>query len=77
MARAFSAFRKPRPPAFRKPRPPPCRSLPQLGVDLSRRETLHINFDISFLALPCEALLMDVGDAAGKFQTESAMATAK
>ena len=49
----------------------------QMKVDITRREELHVTFNISFPALPCEALLMDVGDVSGRWQTESRISLAK
>lgn len=49
----------------------------QMKVDMSRRETLHVTFNITFPALPCEALLMDAGDVSGKWQTESRIQVAR
>ncbi|EFN54050.1 hypothetical protein CHLNCDRAFT_136126 [Chlorella variabilis] len=48
-----------------------------MRVDTSRREELHVSFNVTFPALPCEALLMDAGDVSGKWQTESRMKVAK
>lgn len=55
---------------------PPCPAL-QMKVDVSRRESLHVTFNITFPALPCEALLMDAGDVSGKWQTESRLQVAR
>ena len=57
--------------------PPPGLGVPQMRVDTSRREELHVSFNVTFPALPCEALLMDAGDVSGKWQTESRMKVAK
>lgn len=54
-------------------RPPP----PQMRVDTARHEDLRLTFNLTFHALPCEALLMDSGDVSGKWQTESAMKVAR
>lgn len=48
-----------------------------MKVDTARREQLHLTFNLTFPALPCEALLMDAGDVSGKWQTESRMQVAK
>ena len=42
-----------------------------MAVDTSRDDKLRLTFDITFPALPCQALRMDTGDVSGKFETES------
>ncbi|KAL4856382.1 Endoplasmic reticulum-Golgi intermediate compartment protein 3 [Chlorella vulgaris] len=49
----------------------------ELKVDTSRLEQLHVSFNVTFPALPCETLLMDVGDVSGKWQTESRIKMAR
>ena len=49
----------------------------QMKVDVSRRELLHVTFNLTFPALPCEAVLMDAGDVSGKWQTESRISLAR
>lgn len=53
------------------------RRVQEMKVDVSRRESLHVTFNITFPALPCEALLMDAGDVSGKWQTESRLQVAR
>ena len=48
-----------------------------MRVDTARRERLHVTFNVTFPALPCEALLLDVGDVSGKWQTESRLSLAR
>ena len=48
-----------------------------MRVDVSRRELLHVTFNLTFPALPCEAVLMDAGDVSGKWQTESRISLAR
>lgn len=48
-----------------------------MKVDTSRKETLHVTFNLTFPALPCEALLLDAGDVSGKWQTESRLQLAR
>ncbi|GAB4814029.1 hypothetical protein N2152v2_001075 [Parachlorella kessleri] len=53
------------------------RIVQELKVDTSRNERLHITFNISFPALPCEALAMDIQDVSGRFQTDTSITHAK
>ena len=39
--------------------PPPD---PQMVVDTTRHETMHVTFNVTFPALPCEMLILDVAD---------------
>lgn len=48
-----------------------------MSVDVARGEDLHVTFNLTFPALPCEALLLDAGDVSGKWQTESKLAVAR
>ena len=41
---------------------------PEIIVDNSRKERMTINFDISFLKVPCFALTLDVMDSADQYQ---------
>lgn len=66
-----------RAPRAATPRTPPRPHPAQMRVDTARREDLHVTFNVTFPALPCEAILMDSGDVSGKWQTESSMAAAK
>lgn len=38
---------------------------------------MRVTFNLTFPALPCEALLLDAGDVSGKWQTESKLAVAR
>lgn len=48
-----------------------------MSVDVARGEDLHVTFNLTFPALPCESLLLDAGDVSGKWQTESKLAVAR
>jgi len=45
----------------------------EMVVDMSRESSLHIDFNITFPALPCRTLRMTLGDSSGNFETESIM----
>ena len=47
------------------------RTVQEMVVDTSIRPTMHVTYDITFPALPCEAIRLDTGDVGGKFETES------
>ncbi|PRW39153.1 endoplasmic reticulum-Golgi intermediate compartment 3 [Chlorella sorokiniana] len=53
------------------------RRVQEMSVDVARGEDLHVTFNLTFPALPCEALLLDAGDVSGKWQTESKLAVAR
>lgn len=46
----------------------------QMFVDTSRDSSIRLEFDITFLSLPCAAVMMDVGDGTGQIRTEASMA---
>jgi Endoplasmic Reticulum-Golgi Intermediate Compartment (ERGIC) len=48
-----------------------------MEVDMLKTDTLRIEFDVSFPALPCQALRLDLGDVAGNFQTEGGIRIAQ
>lgn len=48
-----------------------------MQVDLTRSEKLHLEFNITLPGLPCEALVMDTGDASGKWESDADMQRAK
>lgn len=43
----------------------------QMSVDTQRRATMHVNFNITFPALPCQAIMIDTGDVSGRYETEA------
>lgn len=43
----------------------------QMSVDTQRRTTMHVTFNITFPALPCQAIWIDIGDVSGNFETEA------
>lgn len=45
----------------------------EMVVDMSREQSMHIDFNITFPALPCRTLRMTLGDSSGNFETESIM----
>ena len=47
------------------------RLVKDMAVDTSLRPTMHIEYDITFPALPCHAIRIDTGDVGGKFETET------
>lgn len=47
-----------------------------MSVDTNLRPTMHVAFNLTFPALPCEAVRMDMGDVGGRFETESMAAAA-
>lgn len=47
------------------------REVQDMVVDTSIRPTMHVTYDITFPALPCEAIRLDTGDVGGRFETES------
>lgn len=56
-------------PATARPRNSHRYSTPlQFKVDTTRGERLHLTFNLTFPALPCELLMLDVQDVAGTFE---------
>lgn len=49
----------------------------QMDVHATIEPTLHVEFNITFPALPCRAIRLDAGDVGGRFETESMMEVAK
>ena len=49
----------------------------QMVVDTTRHETMHVTFNVTFPALPCEMLILDVADVSGTYESEAAMELAK
>ncbi|KAI8112163.1 hypothetical protein M9434_003487 [Picochlorum sp. BPE23] len=47
-----------------------------MSVDLSREETMHIRFNVTFPALPCRSLRVTTGDLSGNFETEGLLKSA-
>lgn len=45
----------------------------EMVVDMSREPSMHVDFNITFPALPCRTLRMTLGDSSGNFETESIM----
>lgn len=54
-----------------------CLTLLQMKVDTRRDEMLHIRFNISFPALPCNALVLDTGDSSGQYRSEYGLSFAR
>ncbi|KAK9865559.1 hypothetical protein WJX84_003935 [Apatococcus fuscideae] len=52
----------------------PTKLRTDLGVDLSREETLKMTFDITFPALPCAVLSLDVQDVSGESGGDTSLA---
>ena len=52
-------------------------ALLQMKVDTRRDEMLHIRFNISFPALPCNALVLDTGDSSGQYRSEYGLSFAR
>ncbi|KAK2075957.1 hypothetical protein QBZ16_001293 [Prototheca wickerhamii] len=48
-----------------------------MKVDTRRDEMLHIRFNISFPALPCNALVLDTGDSSGQYRSEYGLSFAR
>jgi hypothetical protein len=53
------------------------RVVQDMEVDTGRSALLHLTFDVTFPALPCQAVRMDTGDVSGKFETETMMKAAQ
>jgi len=49
----------------------------KMEVDTALTATLHVEFNITFPALPCRTIRVDSGDVGGAYETESMMAQAK
>jgi hypothetical protein len=49
----------------------------EMHVDDARGGTLHLNFNLTFPALPCQALRVQVGDVSGKNQGEAGLKMAQ
>lgn len=49
----------------------------KMFVDTSRDPTMRMEFDITFPALPCSAVMMDMGDGSGQHHTEASMSKAR
>ena len=47
------------------------RYVQEMAVDTALRPTMYMEYNITFPALPCQAIRMDTGDVGGKFETES------
>ncbi|KAK9833853.1 hypothetical protein WJX74_007907 [Apatococcus lobatus] len=52
----------------------PAKLRTELGVDLSREETLRMTFDVTFPSLPCAVLSLDVQDVSGESAGDSSLA---
>ena len=48
-----------------------------MHVDESLKTHIHVEFNITFPALPCRAIRVDTGDISGKFETEGGMQHAR
>jgi hypothetical protein len=48
-----------------------------MTVDLARRETMHLSFNLTFPALPCSTIYLEAGDISGKYMTETSVRSAK
>lgn len=48
-----------------------------MRVDTEREKMLRIDFNLTFPALPCSTLMMDVGDVSGSYASERGLSMAQ